>query len=58
MNFIEAAHRLDLEVHVWTVNEPVHIKRLLRWGVDGIMTDDPARVVASVDELADVGAKD
>ena len=58
VNFIEAAHRLDLEVHVWTVNEPVHIKRLLRWGVDGIMTDDPARAVASVDELADVGGKD
>ena len=58
MNFIEAAHRLDLEVHVWTVKEPVHIKRLLRWGVDGIMTDDPARAVASVDELADVGGKD
>jgi glycerophosphoryl diester phosphodiesterase len=50
--FIEAAHRLDLEVHVWTVNEPVHIKRLLSWGVDGIMTDDPARAVASVAEVA------
>lgn len=52
--FIEAAHRLGLEVHVWTVNEPVHMKRLLRWGVDGIMTDDPARALASVAELAGV----
>jgi glycerophosphoryl diester phosphodiesterase len=52
--FIEAAHRLGLEVHVWTINEPVHMKRLLRWGVDGIMTDDPARAVASVAELAGV----
>ena len=51
---IEAAHRLGLEVHVWTVNEPVHMKRLLRWGVDGIMTDDPARAMASVAELAGV----
>ena len=52
--FIEAAHRLGLEVHVWTVNEPVHMKRLLRWGVDGIMTDDPARAMASVTEWAGV----
>ena len=54
MAFIEAAHRLDLEVHVWTVNEPVHMKRLLSWGVDGIMTDDPVRAMASVAELAGV----
>ncbi len=54
MAFIEAAHRLGLEVHVWTVNEPVHMKRLLSWGVDGIMTDDPARAMASVTELAEV----
>lgn len=52
--FIEAAHRLGVEVHVWTVNEPVHMRRLLRWGVDGIMTDDPARALASVGELAGV----
>jgi glycerophosphoryl diester phosphodiesterase len=52
--FIEAAHRLGVEVHVWTVNEPVHMKRLLRWGVDGIMTDDPARAISSVAELAGV----
>jgi len=52
--FIEAAHRLGVEVHVWTVNEPVHMRRLLRWGVDGIMTDDPARALASVAELAGV----
>jgi len=52
--FIDAAHRHGLEVHVWTVNEPVHMKRLLRWGVDGIMTDDPARAMASVTAWAAV----
>ena len=41
---IEAVHAYSVEVHVWTVNEPVHIARLLSWGVDGIMTDDPARL--------------
>jgi glycerophosphoryl diester phosphodiesterase len=48
---IEAIHRLGVEVHVWTVNEPVHIARLLSWGVDGIMTDDPARAIANVEGL-------
>jgi glycerophosphoryl diester phosphodiesterase len=48
---IEAAHRLDIEVHVWVVNEPIHIERLLEWGVDGVMTDDPARAFAEVEIL-------
>ena len=48
---IEAVHGYGVEVHVWTVNEPVHIARLLEWGVDGIMTDDPARALASVEAL-------
>jgi glycerophosphoryl diester phosphodiesterase len=52
--FIEAAHRLDLEVHVWTVNDPKQMKRFLSWGVDGIMTDDPARALESVEELGEL----
>jgi glycerophosphoryl diester phosphodiesterase len=48
---IEAVHAFGVEVHVWTVNEPVHITRLLEWGVDGIMTDDPARAFANVSAL-------
>jgi glycerophosphoryl diester phosphodiesterase len=48
---VEAAHRLGIEVHVWTVNEPIHIERLLGWGVDGIMTDDPARALVEVEAL-------
>jgi glycerophosphoryl diester phosphodiesterase len=53
---IDAVHGLGVEVHVWTVNEPVHIARLLSWGVDGIMTDDPARAIANVEVLRGLAA--
>ena len=42
---VAAAHRLGLEVHVWTINEPAEMEALLDLGVDGIMTDFPARAV-------------
>jgi glycerophosphoryl diester phosphodiesterase len=41
---LEAAHRLEVEVHVWTVNDEADMRRLLKMGVDGIMTDYPQRL--------------
>jgi glycerophosphoryl diester phosphodiesterase len=46
--FVRAAHAAGLPVHVWVVDAEADIRRLLAWGVDGIITDRPdvaARVV-------------
>jgi glycerophosphoryl diester phosphodiesterase len=48
---LEEAHKLGLKVVVWTWPEhsgkafnPVVVQKLIDWGVDGIITDDPARL--------------
>lgn len=44
-SFVEAAHRHNLKVHAWTVNETADMRRLLEIGVDGLMTDYPDRLM-------------
>ncbi|WP_232009773.1 glycerophosphodiester phosphodiesterase [Actinomyces howellii] len=40
--FVAHAHRLGLEVHVWTVDEPEEMLRLAALNVDAVITDRPS----------------
>ncbi len=47
---VRRARALGLRVDFWTVNDPELARRLVEIGADGIMTDDPDRVVAATRE--------
>lgn len=43
---VEQAHRANLRVHAWTVDEPRRAQQLAKWGVDGIFTNHPAHMIS------------
>ncbi|MCU0773055.1 MAG: glycerophosphodiester phosphodiesterase [Ideonella sp.] len=47
-DLVREAQALGLRVAPWTVNEPVHIRRVLDFGVDALITDYPDRARAEL----------
>jgi len=41
---LKAAHELGIEVHAWTINEVEEMVQLIQLGVDGVVSDYPARL--------------
>jgi len=46
--FVRRAHDAGIAVMVWTVNAEDDMRRLLEWGVDGLITDRPDLAVPIV----------
>jgi glycerophosphoryl diester phosphodiesterase len=44
-NLVSKAHAKGMKVIPWTVNEPEQMKKLLKLGVDGLITDYPDRAL-------------
>lgn len=47
-HFVKAAHKKNIRVDVWTVNEIEDMERLLAFKIDGILTDFPDRMLSLV----------
>ncbi len=55
-SFIRAAHGLDREVHVWTVDDPLRISSMASRGVDNIITGYAVVARQVLEERATLGA--
>lgn len=55
---VQAAQALGVAVNAWTVNAPEDITRMITLGVDGIITDYPARVIGECVASASTGKRD
>ena len=51
--FVKEAHARNIPIHVWTVDDPNDMRRLLAWGVDGIQSDRLDLLASVLGEVAD-----
>jgi glycerophosphoryl diester phosphodiesterase len=48
VNYVTRIHQQGKKVNVWTINDPEEMLRLMRIGVDMIMTDDPPLAIKTL----------
>jgi glycerophosphoryl diester phosphodiesterase len=49
---VDAVHARGLKAWAYTINEPEKVRKLLAWGVDGIITDVPVTVKPMLEQRA------
>lgn len=52
--FVRAAHRRNQQVHVWTVDKPTDMRRMIELGVDNLITNRPREALALIKEEANL----
>lgn len=50
--WIREAHARNVAIHVWTVDGEADMRRLLSWGVDGVISDRPDRLARVLHQVA------
>lgn len=44
--YVKKVHKRDMRVYTWTADKPAVLRKLISYGVDGIMTNHPKRLTA------------
>jgi glycerophosphoryl diester phosphodiesterase len=53
MGSVEAARSRNVDVHAWTINQLEDMQNMIKYGVDGIITDYPSEVLRLLGRPAD-----
>ena len=49
--YVKLAHKAGIKVNVWTINSENKIRKMIKYGVDGIITDCPDRVRSVMNKI-------